>query len=73
MCLPFPAQAQSFTTAQVEAGPDCNWPFNSVATNPVDGKTYGFWRKGSGATAAYKLIRFDGSSWTTVGSFGRLM
>jgi hypothetical protein len=64
--IPYNVQAQ--TSAQIEQGTDCNWPFSDVATNPVNGKIYGFWRKGSGATAVYKLIRWDGS-WNTVGTF----
>jgi len=63
------AQISAFTTAQIEGGTGCDWPFSSLAVNPVDGKVYGFWRKGSGLEAVYKLIRFDGSSWTTVSTF----
>ncbi|ARK08850.1 cellulose binding domain-containing protein [Fibrella sp. ES10-3-2-2] len=63
------AQISAFTTAQIEGGTGCDWPFSSLAVNPVDGKVYGFWRKGSGLEAIYKLIRFDGSSWTTVSTF----
>ncbi|MBO0950144.1 cellulose binding domain-containing protein [Fibrella forsythiae] len=70
--LPFSsakAQISTFTTAQIETGTGCDWPFSSLAVNPVDGKVYGFWRKGSGLEAIYKLIRFDGTGWTTVSTF----
>jgi hypothetical protein len=63
------AQISAFTTAQIELGTGCDWPFSSLAVNPVDGKVYGFWRKGAGLEAVYKLIRFDGSSWATVSTF----
>ncbi|MEZ0487012.1 cellulose binding domain-containing protein [Fibrella aquatica] len=66
---PAKAQISAFTAAQIETGTGCDWPFSSLAVNPVDGKVYGFWRKGSGLEAIYKLIRFDGSSWTTVSTF----
>ncbi|MEZ0541884.1 cellulose binding domain-containing protein [Fibrella arboris] len=66
---PTKAQVSTFTTAQIELGTGCDWPFSSLAVNPVDGKVYGFWRKGSGLEAIYKLIRFDGNSWTTVSTF----
>ncbi|UHG93840.1 beta strand repeat-containing protein [Spirosoma oryzicola] len=63
------AQISSFTAAQIEEGNGCNWPFSALAANPKDGKVYGFWRKGAGDEAIYRLIRFDGSGWATVSSF----
>ncbi|RYF60078.1 MAG: hypothetical protein EOO39_32625, partial [Cytophagaceae bacterium] len=63
------AQASSFTAAKVEDGTDCNWPFSAMATNPVDGKIYALWRKGADVNVTYKLIRWDGSSWTTLSTF----
>ncbi|WP_375445238.1 cellulose binding domain-containing protein [uncultured Fibrella sp.] len=69
--LPFSLKAQisGFTTAQIEEGTGCDWPFSSLAARPSDGKIFGFWRKGSGQTAIYKLIGFDGTNWTTVSTF----
>ncbi|UHG90675.1 hypothetical protein [Spirosoma oryzicola] len=63
------AQTSSFTAAKVDAGQECNWPFNAVATNPADNKVYAFWRKGAGAGATYKLIRWDNPGWTTLSTF----
>lgn len=63
------AQISAFTAAQIEEGTGCDWPFSALATNPKDGKIYGFWRRGAGPDATYKLIRFDGSSWSTLSSF----
>lgn len=63
------AQTTPFIAAQVEDGTGCDWPFNAIATNPVDGRIYGFWRKGAGSQVTYKLIRWDDTSWSTVSTF----
>ncbi|HEY0108071.1 MAG TPA: hypothetical protein VGB67_00500, partial [Fibrella sp.] len=63
------AQVSAFTTAQIEVGTGCDWPFSALATRPSDGRIFGFWRKGSGAAATYKLIQWDGTSWSTVSTF----
>ena len=60
--------AQTFTSGKIDDGDGCSWPFNSVAEAP-NGDIYGFWRDGSGSSAVYKLIKWGGSSWTSVGSF----
>ncbi|MBD2705498.1 putative Ig domain-containing protein [Spirosoma sp. BT702] len=63
------AQTPSFTTGQIEEGTGCDRPFPAVATNPVDGKIYGFWQKGVQANGVYKLFVWNGSNWSTVGTF----
>ncbi|MBC3789431.1 Ig-like domain-containing protein, partial [Spirosoma utsteinense] len=63
------AQPSSFTSAQIEVGTDCNWPYSAIATNPTDGKMYALWRKGADVSVTYKLIRWDGSSWTQLSTF----
>lgn len=63
------AQPSTFTTAQIEVGTDCNWPYSAVATSPVDGKIYAFWRRGANEEVTYKLIRWDGNGWTTLSTF----
>jgi hypothetical protein len=63
------AQPSAFTSAQIEVGANCDWPYSSIATNPVDKKIYALWRKGSSADVVYKLIRFDGNGWTQLSAF----
>ncbi len=46
-----------------------DWPFNSLTRHPTTDEVYGFWRKDSGTTALYSLIKWTGSAWTTVGTF----
>ena len=64
------AVSQTFTHGQLDVGNECDWPFNSIATNPVDGKQYAFFRIGSEASAVYSIKRHDGgTTWTTMSTF----
>jgi PKD repeat protein len=60
--------AQTFTTARIDVGNGCANVFNCLATSSQD-TIYGFWRDGSGGSAVYKLLKWNGSAWVNVGSF----
>lgn len=67
------AFAQTFTNGMVELG-DGSSNVLSYADIGPDGKFYALWKDGNfvapvaQAMPTYKLIRWDGSSWTTVGT-----
>ncbi|MBO6517586.1 MAG: hypothetical protein JJ975_13650, partial [Bacteroidia bacterium] len=62
------SKAQTFSGAKIDDGDGCNWPFSSTTSAP-NGDIYMFWRDGSGTGAVFKLLRWTGSAWTSVGSF----
>ncbi|EDY18045.1 Immunoglobulin I-set domain protein [Chthoniobacter flavus Ellin428] len=69
----FGGQAMAQTgpfNGQVAAGTagSYDWPFSCVARNPTTDEIYGFWRRDSGSTAVYNLIKWTGSAWTSVGT-----
>lgn len=59
-------------TGQVAVGEGSNWPFSSMARNPVDGLAYGMWRRSCCGTVSYNLLRWNGSNFAAVanGQFG---
>jgi hypothetical protein len=66
------ASAALAATGQVAVGLGFDWPYSSLARNPVDGVAYGIWRRSSGTTVSYNLLRWNGSNFVAVanGQFG---
>ncbi|MBO6517749.1 MAG: PKD domain-containing protein, partial [Bacteroidia bacterium] len=62
------SSGQTFSTARIDIGNGCANVFNCLARSSQD-TIYGMWRDGSGSSAIYKLLKWNGSSWTQVGSF----
>ena len=57
-------QAQVFTSTFVENSDGCSWPWSVVAYNN-NNELFGFYEKNS----TYKLVQWNGNSWSNMGSF----
>jgi uncharacterized repeat protein (TIGR01451 family) len=72
LAVAFGAGAAHAATGQVAVGEGSNWPYSSMAQNPVDGVAYGMWRRSCCGTVSYNLLRWNGSNFAAVtnGQFG---
>ncbi len=58
-------------SGQVAAGTagSYDWPFNCFARNPNNDTVYALYRRDSGSAAVFSLLQWNGSAFTTVGTF----
>ncbi|MEW5848837.1 MAG: MopE-related protein [Myxococcota bacterium] len=62
------ARATTFSSSSLESGDGAANVFSGAAHN-VDGDSFAFWRDGEGSSATYRLMKWNGTAWSTVGSF----
>lgn len=62
------AQSPVWSNGIIDYGLDSSNVFCAVAHNKA-GETIGFWRDGADASTVYKLVKWNGSSWTLLSGF----